>query len=120
MVDLPPRERGSATAETAVVLPALALVLVVSVWAVAVVGQQLQCIDAARTAARALARGEGSADARAAAREAAPAGARISMTTVGGRAVVDVRYTAGLPGARSSGAGVPIGSRAVAALEVPP
>jgi len=120
MVDHPTGERGSVTAETAVVLPALALVVAVCMWAVGVVGQQLQCIDAARTAARALARGESSGDARAAATAAAPRGARVVMTTLGGRAIVDVRHTAGLPGVGHRGPAVPIGSRAVAVLEAPP
>ncbi|GAB3882575.1 hypothetical protein GCM10027612_13340 [Microbispora bryophytorum subsp. camponoti] len=51
MVDVPPpRERGSVTAETAVALPALVVVLIASLWAVTVVGAQLRCVDAARAA----------------------------------------------------------------------
>jgi predicted S18 family serine protease len=46
------------TAETAVVLPVLLLVLAGAVAAVTVVGAQLRCVDAAREAARAAARGE--------------------------------------------------------------
>ena len=46
------------TAETAVVLPVLLLVLVGAVAAVTVVGAQLRCVDAAREGARAAARGE--------------------------------------------------------------
>ena len=112
-------ERGSVTAETAVVLPALAVLLVLCLWSVSVVGQQLRCIDAARVAARALARGESEAAARAAARDAAPTGATVSVRTVDGLAVVEVRLTAGLPGPSGTGGrlGVDIGSRAVAALE---
>lgn len=113
----PPRECGSATAETAVVLPALAVLLVLCLWAVTAVGQQLRCIDAARVAARAMARGESEALARAAAHEAAPAGATVSVRAVDGLAVVEVRLTAGLPGPWGGGPGVDIGSRAVAALE---
>ena len=113
--------RGSVTAETAVALPALAVLLVMCLWAVTVVGQQLRCIDAARIAARALARGETEPLARSAAREAAPEGAAISVQTVDGLAVVEVRLTAGWPGPWGSGGGgsmgVDIGSRAVAAME---
>ena len=46
------------TAETAVVLPVLLLVLLCAVAAVTVVGAQLRCVDAAREGARAAARGE--------------------------------------------------------------
>ena len=101
-------------------LPALAMLLVLCLWAVSVVGQQLRCIDAARVAARALARGESEALARAAAREAAPSGATVSVRAVDGLVVVEVRLTAGLPGPWGGGRGalgVDIGSRAVAALE---
>ncbi|MEU0563894.1 TadE family type IV pilus minor pilin [Nonomuraea sp. NPDC005983] len=50
--------RGSITAETAAVLPALMIVLAAALWAIQAVGAQLECVDAARTAARAAARGE--------------------------------------------------------------
>jgi Flp pilus assembly protein TadG len=46
------------TAETAVVLPVLLLVLAAAVAAVTVVGAQLRCVDAAREGARAAARGD--------------------------------------------------------------
>jgi hypothetical protein len=98
-----------------VVLPALVVVLVLCLWSVSVVGQQLRCIDAARTGARALARGETSAMARAAAQRAAPDGAIVTLHTTDGLAVVEVRYSAGMPG--PGGPSVQIGSRAVAAVE---
>ncbi|MFC4058600.1 TadE family type IV pilus minor pilin [Planomonospora corallina] len=50
--------RGSVTAETAAALPALVVVLAAGLWAIAVVGAQLECMDAARTGARAASRGE--------------------------------------------------------------
>ncbi|MER6944103.1 TadE family type IV pilus minor pilin [Nonomuraea sp. NPDC000554] len=50
--------RGSITAETAAMLPALMVVLAAALWAIQAVGAQLECVDAARTAARAAARGE--------------------------------------------------------------
>ena len=114
----PPRrggDGGTVTAETAVVLPALVVVLVLCLWSVTVVGQQLRCIDAARTGARALARGESSAMARTAAQQAAPDGAIVTLHSADGLAVVEVRYSAGLPG--PGGPSVQIGSRAVAAVE---
>jgi Flp pilus assembly protein TadG len=69
------------TAETAVVLPVILLVLAGVVAAVVVVGAQLRCVDAAREGARAAARGEDSATVTAVAGRAAPAGA---VTDVGG------------------------------------
>ncbi|MEU7862827.1 TadE family type IV pilus minor pilin [Nonomuraea sp. NPDC049141] len=53
-----PASRGSVTAETAMVLPALMVVLAAALWAIQAVGVQLACVDAARAAARAAARGE--------------------------------------------------------------
>jgi Flp pilus assembly protein TadG len=71
------------TAETAVVLPVLLLVLAGVVAAVIVVGAQLRCVDAAREGARAAARGEDTAVVTALAGRAAPVG---SVITVGGGA----------------------------------
>src|SRR5688500_20233283 len=56
------RDAGMVTAETAVVLPVLLLVLAGAVAAVTVVGAQLRCVDAAREGARAAARGESVAE----------------------------------------------------------
>lgn len=50
--------KGSVTAETAATLPALIVVLAAALWAIQAVGAQLECVDAARAAARAAARGE--------------------------------------------------------------
>lgn len=55
------RQRGSATAELAVVLPSMVLVLAVLVWVIAVASMQLRCVEAARAGARAAARGEADA-----------------------------------------------------------
>jgi Flp pilus assembly protein TadG len=69
------------TAETAVVLPVLLLVLAGAVAAVVVVGAQLRCVDAAREGARAASRGEPAAEVARVAEGAAPDGA---VTDVGG------------------------------------
>jgi Flp pilus assembly protein TadG len=71
------------TAETAVVLPVLLLVLALAVAAVTVVGAQLRCVDAAREAARAAARGDAREAVLTAARRAAPDGASTQVTTRG-------------------------------------
>jgi Flp pilus assembly protein TadG len=114
------RERGAVTAETAVVLPALAVLLVLCMWAVGAAGQQLECVDAARTGARAMARRESPASVRAAVRHASPAGSSISIRVVGDLATVQVRVVAHLPGPwRGRGPGIQLGSSAVAAMEGP-
>jgi Flp pilus assembly protein TadG len=67
------------TAETAVVLPVLLLVLAGAVSAIVVVGAQLRCVDAAREAARAAARGDDAAVAAEHARATAPDGAEVDV-----------------------------------------
>ena len=71
------------TAETAVVLPVLLLVLAGAVAALTVVGAQLRCVDAAREGARAAARGDDVAVARTLARQEAPDGMAVSVTLDG-------------------------------------
>lgn len=109
---------GMVTAEMALVLPALAVLLVFALWSVAAVTAQLRCVDAAHTAARALARGESSDMSVAAARTAAPAGARVTVSRSGDLVVVDVRATARLPGPWSGALpGLSLSGRAVASVE---
>jgi Flp pilus assembly protein TadG len=74
------QEAGMVTAETAVVLPVLLLVLAGAVAAVTVVGAQVRCVDAAREGARAAARGEDIATVRSLAAEAAPSGAAVTVS----------------------------------------
>jgi Flp pilus assembly protein TadG len=78
------------TAETAVVLPVLILVLVCAVAAVTVVGAQLRCVDAAREGARAAARGETGAVVTELAGRIAPDGATTAVRTTGDRVRVTV------------------------------
>lgn len=91
----PQRERGSATAEIAVALPALVVVMTLLLWVVAAVGAQMRCTDAARIGARAVARGEPRAAAVAAARRAAPSGASVTVRVSGGlvRVTVEAELT---------------------------
>ncbi|WP_017625925.1 TadE family type IV pilus minor pilin [Nocardiopsis chromatogenes] len=94
-------ERGIATAETAVALPALALVLAVSIAAVNAVATHLACVDAARAGARALARGESEAVVLQEASRAAPEEARVRASRTGTEARVEVsapvRIMPGMP-----------------------
>lgn len=71
------------TAETAVVLPVLLLVLAGAVAAIVVVGAQLRCVDAAREGVRAAARGESPAAVTEIVRRAAPDGAAVGVTRNG-------------------------------------
>jgi Flp pilus assembly protein TadG len=78
------------TAETALVLPVLLLVLAGAVAAVTIVAAQLACVDAAREGARAAARGEEVATVRELATRAAPDGARVGQATAGDLVTVEV------------------------------
>ncbi|MFC4908956.1 TadE family type IV pilus minor pilin [Actinomadura gamaensis] len=68
-----------ATAEIAVALPALVLVTVLALWAVAAASTQMSCVDAARAGARAAARGEDLDAVRAQVGRSAPRGAAITV-----------------------------------------
>lgn len=72
--------KGSVTAETAVVLPAVVVMLAAALWGVAAVGAQLECVDAARMGARAASRGESLERVRGGVLAAAPAGAHVMVT----------------------------------------
>ncbi|MDX6228766.1 MAG: hypothetical protein QOI76_2156 [Frankiales bacterium] len=80
------------TAETAAVLPVLALLTAAGLWGVSAVGAQLRCGDAAREAARAAARGEPAGRVAGIAARAAPRGALVSSASQGG--LVSVTVTA--------------------------
>ncbi|MEV4382429.1 TadE family type IV pilus minor pilin [Streptosporangium sp. NPDC049644] len=98
------RTRGSVTAETAAVLPALLVVLGAGLWAVSAVEAQLECVDAARAGARAASRGESLERVRGSALSVAPAGATVVVTRSAETARVEVsvnvrpRWGASLPG----------------------
>ncbi len=84
------RDEGQVTAEAAVVLPVLLVVLAAALWVLASVSAQLSCVDAARAGARAAARGDAAGQVRTAALAVAPAGARIAVTLHGDEVVVRV------------------------------
>jgi Flp pilus assembly protein TadG len=93
-------DRGSVTAEFAVAMPAVILLLLAGLMAVSAVLTKLECVDAARQAARAAARGESGV---AAGSRAAPPGAAVSVSARGGQVRATVRAAvrplgAGLPG----------------------
>jgi hypothetical protein len=84
------------TAETAAVLPVLVLFAMALVWGLLAVGAQLRCVDAARTGARAAARQDPEDEVARVAREAAPQGARITVSR--GSGLVRVVVVARPPG----------------------
>jgi Flp pilus assembly protein TadG len=92
------RDGGMATAELAVVLPALVLVIAAALTAVSVMVAQLRCVDAAREGARAAARGEASPVARSAAERVAPAAASVAVGDEGEDVRVTVSARAGRVG----------------------
>ncbi|MEU2372328.1 TadE family type IV pilus minor pilin [Streptomyces pseudogriseolus] len=83
------RDRGFVTAESAMVLPVLVLVMAALVWGLMAVAAQIKCVDAARAGARAAARQDPPDAVVEVTREAAPAGARITV----GRDAGQVRVT---------------------------
>ena len=84
------RDRGSVTAETALALPVLVVVLAMAVWVLAAVGVQLRCVDAASGAARAAARGESPAAVTALGRRLGPGGAVVRVEQRGEQVRVTV------------------------------
>ncbi len=105
------------TAELALTLPAVLLLLTVVVGTGQVAVAQVRCVDAARAGARLAARGEATSAVVATAQAAAPAQARVevsrsgSLVGVGVQAVVRVPLP-GLPG-------IPVRGRATAEVEQP-
>lgn len=101
------------TAEVAVLLPALVLLLVLAVRGVAIGLASLECVDAARAGARAASRGESRAVVERTALAVAPRGAVVELAFHGDRVVVLVRSRPAL----LAGLRVLLQGRAEAALE---
>lgn len=83
-------ERGMATAELALAMPVLVVVLALALAGIELGMQQVRCVDAARSAVRLMARGESPERVVAAAELAAPGGAVVSTGASGGRVSVTV------------------------------
>jgi Flp pilus assembly protein TadG len=106
------RDRGSFTAELAAGLPALMLLLLAGLTAVAAVTTKAQCVDAARDGALAAARGE---PGESAATRIAPAGAQVSVAAGGDTATASVQAQVRLLGRLLTG--ITVRATAVAAME---
>ncbi|MEU3347107.1 TadE family type IV pilus minor pilin [Streptomyces sp. NPDC006700] len=76
-------DAGFVTAEAAMVLPVLVLVVTTLVWVLLVVLAQIQCVDAARAGARAAARQDPEGSVTRVARDVAPHGAKVTVTRRG-------------------------------------
>ena len=112
--------RGSVTAETAIVLPLLVAFVVGLVWLVSLGVTQARCVDAAREAARALARGDSQQVAVELANHSAPEGAQVSVDTSDRVVEVTVSVQAKPPGAIFGMLpSVHLSSTAVSAMEQP-
>jgi hypothetical protein len=101
----PPADRheaGMVTAETAVALPVVVVVLAVALWGLSAGAAFVRCQDAAREGAREAARGETTATVRADTLRVAPAGSTVRSVTDGG--LVSVRV-----GCRAQAAGGLVG-----------
>jgi hypothetical protein len=83
------RDRGSATAELAVSMPALMLLFSFGLTAVDAVTMRMRCLDAARDAALAVSRGEPA--------PATPRGMSLSLHREGDQVVATVTGRVGLP-----------------------
>lgn len=111
----PDRDRGAVTAELALGLPAVVLVLAVVLVTVAAGAAQLRCADGARAGARAAAIGEAPAQVREAAARVAGAGARVTIRPEGEWVTVEVSTTA--PGAWFTGGRLTVRASATAWVE---
>jgi hypothetical protein len=78
------------TAESAVVLPVLVMFAMALVWGLLVVAAQIQCVDAARTGARAAARQDPPDAVVELTRAAAPRGAKVTISREGDQVRVAV------------------------------
>ncbi|MFS3127324.1 TadE family type IV pilus minor pilin [Nocardioides sp. Bht2] len=97
-------------------LPVLVVLTTAMVWLIAFGVGQVRSVDAAREAARALARGESEAVARELVQQVDP-GAQVRISRSGGRVTVVVAQTVAGPAGAFSGLGGRTRGEAVAALE---
>lgn len=91
-------QSGTVTAETAVVLPLIAVLTLGMAWLVSLGVTHVRAVDAARETARAVARGDAAGAAVALGKEVAPGGSRFAVSTHGRRVVVTVSAPVRAPG----------------------
>ena len=103
-------DRGAVTVEAAIALAAIVVVVALCIAGIVAVTAQVRCVDAAREAARLVARGDAD-EALSTARRVAPSGARIEVRQENGHAVARVTVDAALL------PGLDVSAEAVAAME---
>ena len=108
------------TAELALALPTLMLIVAVGIWMQSAVALQARCQDAARAGARAAARGDPDAAIRSAISAALPAGASVGISRAGRQVTVTVRASVPVPGALSALVSAPSVSGSAAAQDEDP
>jgi Flp pilus assembly protein TadG len=111
-------EDGFVTAELALALPTLVLVLVAGIWLQSAVALHARCQDAARAGARAAARGDSDGQIRSALATALPSGATVGIARAGGVVTVSVSAPASAPAGLADLVSAPtLRAAAVAAVE---
>lgn len=111
-------ERGAVTAELAFALPILLAVTTGLVWLLSVGADQVRTVDAAREAARAVARGDDTAGAVAVGERVAPDGVRVTVSVEGDRVVARASGRVPGPGGLFDFLpGAPVSAEAVAVAE---
>lgn len=110
------RDAGMVTAEAAVVLPTLVLLLALAISVVTAVGAQLKLVDAAREAARMAARGEDAATVQRVGEQAGPSGTAVDVVQTGRTIEVTTRVRTRPLGLLPS---LHLTARAVTETEVP-
>lgn len=108
------------TAETAVVLPVLLVVLAAAVWVIACVAAELRCVDAARVGARAAARGDEARAVQSATVVVAPSGAHVSVSRSAETVTVLVSAVVRPFGVLAPLPGTPVAAHATAVVEGAP
>ncbi|MGH3471015.1 MAG: TadE family type IV pilus minor pilin [Nocardioidaceae bacterium] len=91
-------QRGTVTAEAAVVLPVVAAVALALVWLISLAIMQVRVVDAARDAARSAARGDAQSVAVAQARRTTTQDASVRFERQGDQLTVTVTVQAAAPG----------------------
>jgi len=111
-------EQGAVTAELALGLPILVAVTVGLVWLLSVGAAQVRTVDAAREAARAVARGDDPGAAVAVGERVAPDGVRVAVLSGEGRVVARAAgHVPGPGGLFSFLPGADVSAEAVAVAE---
>ncbi len=93
---------GAVTAELALGLPTLVLLLAVALWMQSAVALEARCLDAARAGARAAARGDADSLIQSRLRAALPAGAAVGISHTGTEVRVEVTSRASVPAGLSA------------------